>query len=62
MILMSVGDHKPFHFLSVILQVSHIRYHQIDSQHIILWKSKPAVHHNNTVIRLKCGYIHTNLF
>ena len=61
MILMPMGDHKSFNLGNIILQISHIRDHQIDTQHIILRESKTAVHYYNAVIIFKSCNIHTDL-
>ena len=62
MILMAMGDNKPFYLGRIILQVSHIRDHKINSQHIIFREGQAAVHYNNTVLILKGSNVHTDLF
>ncbi len=36
MVFMTMGDHKSFDFLDIILQISNIRNDQVDSEHILL--------------------------
>ena len=61
MIFMTMGDHKSFYFGYIILQISHIRNDQIDSEHVILRECKPAVYHNDTVFIFESSNIHTDL-
>ena len=61
MILVSVCDHKSFYFLNVLFQICHIRNNEIDSEHIIFWECKTAVHNNNTVFKLKGSNVHSDL-
>ena len=62
MILMAVGDHKALYLVNILLQIRHIRNHQVDSQHIISRESKAAVYHDNGILILKGGNIHADLF
>ena len=61
MILMSVGDDKTLYLVDIVLQISHIRDDQIDSQHIICRERQTTVHHNNTVLILEGSNVHTDL-
>ena len=62
MILMPMSDHKTFYFINILLQISHVRYHQVDSQHIVLRECQTAVHNNYTVFKFEGSYIHSDLF
>ena len=62
MVLMAVGDHKPFYLLNIVLQIGHVRDHKVDSQHILLRESQTAIHDNNTVFVLKGSDVHSDLF
>ena len=46
---------------NVVLQISHIGNHQVDSQHVIRRKGKTAVHNHDTVLILKGSNVHANL-
>ena len=62
MILMSVGDHEALDLVDIALQIGDIRDNQIDSEHVIRWECKTAVHNYNGIFIFKGGNIHTNLF
>ena len=62
MILMTVRNDKSLHLLNIILQKGNIRYHKINSQHIILRECQSAVHDNNTVSVHISRNIHSDLF
>ena len=61
MILMSVGDDKTFDLVDVVFKVGHIRDNKVDSEHVIRWECKTAVHNYNGIFIFKGGDIHTNL-
>ncbi len=61
MILVPVRDRKPFYLVDVILQISDIRDHKVDPQHIILRECQAAVHDHNAVLILDRGDVHTDL-
>ena len=50
MVLMSMGDHKALYLVNVVLQISHVRDHQVDAQHIIAWECQTAVHNDDAVL------------
>ena len=60
MILMSVCDDKPFDTVKILLQISDIRYDQIDPQHVIFRKSQSAVNNNNRILIFKRSDIHAD--
>ena len=62
MVFMTMGDHKSFDFLDIILQISNIRNDQVDSEHILLRERKSTVYNNNTVLILKSCDVHSDLF
>ena len=62
MVLMSVGDDKSLQLGRIVLEVSHIRYHEVDAEHIVFRERQSAVHHDDTVLVLKGSDVHTNLF
>ena len=62
MILVSVCDDKTFNLISVIDKVRNVRYHEIDTKHIIFGERQSAVHDDDTAFRLKGRYIHSDLF
>ena len=43
------------------LQIGDVRDNQVDSQHIVGWKSQTAVHDDDAVITLKRGNVHADL-
>ena len=61
MILMSMSDHKALNFVDVIFQIGDVRDHQIDSQHVVARERQSAVHHNDRVLVLKGGDVHSDL-
>ena len=61
MVLMSVGDHKTLYLIDIVHQISHVRDNQVNTQHIITWESKAAVHHDNGVIILDGSHVHSDL-
>ena len=38
MVLMAMGDNESFDFVNIVLQISDVRYHKVNSQHIVLGK------------------------
>ena len=60
-VLMSVCDDKTLDFIDVILEISSVRDHQVDSEHVVLGKGQSAVYYNNTVFVFEGSYIHTDL-
>ena len=61
MVLMSVGDHESFQFGRVILQICHVRDHQVDAQHVILRECQSTVHDHDTVFIFKGSNVHADL-
>ena len=61
MIFMSMSDHKALNFVDVIFQIGDVRDHQIDSQHVVARERQSAVHHNDRVLVLKGGDVHSDL-
>ncbi len=61
MILMSVSDHKALYLFRILLQISDVRDHQVNAQHIVCRKCQTTVHHNDTVFVLKGSNVHTDL-
>ena len=61
MVLMSMSDHKAFDLVQVLFQISHIRNHQINPQHIVRGEGQPAVHHHNMIFIFKSRDIHPDL-
>ena len=62
MILMSVGDDKSLHLGYIVFQISDVRNHQINAQHVILRERESAVHNDDTVLILERRNVHTDLF
>ena len=60
-ILMSVRDKESFYLIVIVLQVSQIRHDEIYSKHIVLRKRQSTVDHNNAVVILESGNVHTDL-
>ena len=58
---MSVRDHKPLHFVDVVLEIGSVRDHQVDPEHVVLGKGQSAINYNNTVFVLEGSYVHTDL-
>ena len=38
MVLVTMGDNESFDFVNIVLQISDVRYHKVNSQHIVLGK------------------------
>ena len=61
MILMSVSDHKALHLVDIFFQISRVRYHQIDTEHVVFGKGQTAVYDYDTVPVFKRCDIHPDL-
>ena len=61
MVLVPVRDDKALDFVDVVLQISGVRDHQVDSEHVIFRKRQSAVHHNNTVFVFEGSDVHADL-
>ncbi len=62
MVLMAVGDHKPFDLVQILFQVSDVRDYQINAQHIVRREGQAAVYYDNAVVIFKSGNVHADLF
>ena len=61
-VLMTVGDIKALQLLHVLLQIGHIRYDQVDAQHLLIRERHSAVHHDDAVLILEGRDVHSDLF
>ena len=61
MILMPVGDHKALHLIEILLQVRHVRNHQVDAEHIVAREGHAAVNHDDAVLVLEGSHVHADL-
>ena len=52
MVLVSVRDDKSLYFFHVFLEICEIRYHDIDSEHLILRERKTAVYDEYLIVTL----------
>ena len=62
MILVTMGDKETFDLVLVLFQVRNVRDNQVDSQHVILWECKSAIHDNNAFAIFESRDVHSNLF
>ena len=62
MILVTMGDKETFDLVLVLFQVRNVRDNQVDSQHVILWECKSAIHDNNAFAIFESSDVHSNLF
>ena len=61
MVFMSMGNDESLDLLDIVFQISDIRNHKIDSQHVVARERQSAVHHNDRVLVLKGGDVHSDL-
>ena len=57
MVLMPVGDKDAAHLFAVLHKVGHIRYNEIDTEHIVIRKAHAAIYNYNIVAPFKQGYV-----
>ena len=60
-ILMSMRNDKALDLVDVVLQIRDIRYHAVNTEHIVLGECQTAVHHNNTVFVFEGSDVHSDL-
>ena len=60
-VLVSVGDHKALHLIDVPFQISHVRDHQVDAQHVVGGERQAAVYYDDGILILKGRDVHTDL-
>ena len=61
MILMAVGDQKSPELFRVLFQIGHIRDHQIDARHIVVWEDQAAIHHHHVLAVFDHGEVLADL-
>ena len=61
-ILMSMRDDKALDLVDVVLQIRDIRYHAVNTEHIVLRECQSAVNDYDRVLILYRSDIHSNLF
>ena len=61
MILMAVGDQKPPELFRILFQIGHIRDHQIDARHIVVWEDQAAIHHHHVLAVFDHGEVLADL-
>ena len=61
MVLVPVCNHESLYLIRMLLQISNIRNHQVDAQHLIFRNRQATIYHNNTVLILEGSNIKPNL-
>jgi len=62
MVFMSMGNDESLNLLDIVFQISDIRNHKIDSQHVVFRECQSAVHDNNTVFIFEGSDVHSDFF
>ena len=58
---MPVRQDETAHLIDVFLKITHVRYHEVDAQHIVVREPEPAVNHDYVILVLKDSHILSDL-
>ena len=60
-VLVPVCQDETAHLIDVFLKITHVRYHEVDAQHIVVRETEPAVNHDYVILVLKDSHILSDL-